>query len=53
MVINWTWGRGAGREGRVKDDPQFLTWELSGRRHDLLTRGTWDEDEEFNGGRRP
>lgn len=35
---------GAGREGGVKDEPKFLTWEWSGRRYHLLRWGTWDED---------
>lgn len=51
MVIDWMWGWGAGREGRVKDELKFLTWELSGRWYDLLTWGTWHEVDEFNGGR--
>lgn len=48
---DWMWGWGAGREGRVKDELKFLTWELSGRWYDLLTWGTWHEVDEFNGGR--
>lgn len=40
---------GAGREGGVKDEPKFLTWELSGRRYHLLRWGTWDEGRRLMG----